>query len=334
MVRAFFTGKVDIMSDGAVGSKSMKQDGKVVSKSDFSAHHIRKFAYNELVSATNNFKDMEHCPTSYTSIYKGWVDEKSYAPTKCGIGLAIYVREEDILTWKWKLDLKLLEFSHPNITRLLGYCLANVTMFWVYELIPGIWLDDHLFKAPDRTPLSWAARLKIAQGAAQGLSFFHQRNRPAYNNFEGNHILVDRTIYLPRVTSLHSKETNWMVFLALCVEMSEIYAFGVVLLKMLTGMKEYDERIPLEQKNLMEWATSLLTNKVYSIINIRTLFLTNLKLKLHLMNACSNETQSQPSFPEITNLGDFRPRQVLGDDVVDDIAVVGYVFRSTKGWTS
>nr|KAJ0196697.1 hypothetical protein LSAT_V11C700367050 [Lactuca sativa] len=205
-VRAFFTGKVDIMSDGAVGSKSMKQDGKVVSKSDFSAHHIRKFAYNELVSATNNFKDMERCPTSYTSIYKGWVDEKSYAPTKCGIGLAIYVREEDILTWKWKvlnyignlavqLDLKLLEFSHPNITRLLGYCLTNVTMFWVYELIPGIWLDDHLFKAPDRTPLSWAARLKIAHGAAQGLSFFHQRNRPAYNNFEGNHILVDRVMY-------------------------------------------------------------------------------------------------------------------------------------------
>nr|KAJ0198160.1 hypothetical protein LSAT_V11C700367060 [Lactuca sativa] len=43
---------------------------------------------------------------------------------------------------------------------------------------------------------------------------------------------------------------------------NEIYAFGVVLLKMLTGMKEYDERIPLEQKNLMEWATPLLTNKV------------------------------------------------------------------------
>ncbi|CAH1449602.1 unnamed protein product [Lactuca virosa] len=133
---------------------------------------------------------MERSPTSNGSIYKGWVDEKSYGPTESGVGLAIYVRKEEILTWK--LDLKLLEFCHPNITRLLGYCLANVTMFWVYELIPAIRLDDHLFKAPNTTPLSWAARLKIAQGAAQGLSFFHQRNRPAYNNFEGNLILVDR----------------------------------------------------------------------------------------------------------------------------------------------
>ena len=43
---------------------------------------------------------------------------------------------------------------------------------------------------------------------------------------------------------------------------SEIYDFGVVLLKMLTGMKKYDERIPLDHKILMEWATPLLTNKV------------------------------------------------------------------------
>nr|KAJ0195652.1 hypothetical protein LSAT_V11C700367070 [Lactuca sativa] len=291
-------GSNSVMSGVAVGRKStmlgaairrskfVKQDGKVVSKSEFSAHHIqnfttgtiRTFTYNELVSATNDFKDMERSPTSYKSVYKGWIDENSYAPTECGVGLAIYVRKEEILTWKalnyidnlaMQLDLNLLEFSHPNITRLLGYCLSNVTMFWVYELFPGISLDDLLFKEPDTTILSWAARLKIAQRAAQGMSFFHQRNRPTYNSFDGKHILVDRdfnarlsdyeidNLLAPpgRSTFERNKSNETGVH-------SEIYDFGVVLLKMLTGMKKYDERIPLDHKILMEWATPLLTNKI------------------------------------------------------------------------
>ncbi|CAI9293954.1 unnamed protein product [Lactuca saligna] len=276
-------GSKSVMSGVAVGSKSVNQDGKVVSKYEFSAHHIqnfttgsiRTFTYDELVSATSDFKDMEHSPTSYKSVYKGWVDEKSYAPTECGVGLAIYVRKE-ILTWK--LNLKLLEFSHPNITRLLGYCLSNVTMFWVYELFPGICLDDLLFKDPDTTTLSWAARLKIAQGAAQGLSFFHRRNRPAYNSFDGNHILVDRdfnarlldyeidNLLAPPGCSTFERNKSDGIFGRVPGDetgvQSEIYDFGVVLLKMLTGMKKYDERIPLQQKNLMEWATPLLANKV------------------------------------------------------------------------
>ncbi|KAL7591702.1 hypothetical protein Lser_V15G33703 [Lactuca serriola] len=277
-------GRKSLMSGVAGGSKSVKKDDKVLSKSDFSAQNITKsttgsiriFTYDELVSATNDFKDMEGSPTSYGSIYKGWVDEKSYAPTESGVGLAIYVRKEEILTWK--LDLKILEFSHPNITKLLGYCLSNVTMFWVYEFIPGICLDDHLFKAPDRTPLSWAARLKIAQGAAKGLSFFHQKNLPAYNSFDGNHILVDRdfnarlsdykidNLLAPTGCSTFKRDKLDCIFGSMPGDesgvQSEIYDFGVVLLKMLTGMKKYDERIPLQQKILMEWATPLLANEV------------------------------------------------------------------------
>ncbi|CAI9293946.1 unnamed protein product [Lactuca saligna] len=247
-------GRKSLMSGVAGGSKSVKKDDKVLSKSDFSAQNIRK-------STTGSIRIFTY-------------DELSYAPTESGVGLAIYVRKEEILTWK--LDLKILEFSHPNITKLLGYCLSNVTMFWVYELIPGICLDDHLFK--DRTPLSWAARLKIAQGAAKGLSFFHQRNLPAYNSFDGNHILVDRdfnarlldykidNLLAPTGCSTFKTDKLDGIFGFVPGDesgvQSEIYAFGVVLLKMLTGMKKYDERIPLQRKILMEWATPLLANEV------------------------------------------------------------------------
>ncbi|KAL7606226.1 hypothetical protein Lser_V15G20200 [Lactuca serriola] len=48
---------------------------------------------------------------------------------------------------------------------------------------------------------------------------------------------------------------------------SEIYAFGVVLLEMLTGMKVYDDERPLGKENLVEWAIMLLPDEV----NLRTI---------------------------------------------------------------
>nr|KAJ0213965.1 hypothetical protein LSAT_V11C400221410 [Lactuca sativa] len=43
---------------------------------------------------------------------------------------------------------------------------------------------------------------------------------------------------------------------------SEIYAFGVVLLEILTGLKVYDRRRPLGKQNLVEWALPLLADEV------------------------------------------------------------------------
>lgn len=43
---------------------------------------------------------------------------------------------------------------------------------------------------------------------------------------------------------------------------SEIYAFGVVLLEIITGMMVYDVQTPLGNKHLVEWATPLLSHEV------------------------------------------------------------------------
>ncbi|XP_023743328.1 probable serine/threonine-protein kinase PIX13 [Lactuca sativa] len=43
---------------------------------------------------------------------------------------------------------------------------------------------------------------------------------------------------------------------------SEIYAFGVVLLEILTGMKVYDIRRPFRKHKLVEWAIPLLADEV------------------------------------------------------------------------
>ncbi|KAI3708934.1 hypothetical protein L2E82_38532 [Cichorium intybus] len=155
-VRCFFTGKVDAMPDVAVASKPVMLDGAVGSKSDFVAHHIeesgnqslRTFTYPELVSATNGFKHMEYSLALNETIYKGWVDERTYAPTKYGVGMAMYVRKKHVLKSKILTiycNLKLEEFNHPNLIKLLGYCLNEQELFCIYELIPDTPLDKYLY---------------------------------------------------------------------------------------------------------------------------------------------------------------------------------------------
>ncbi|KAF5783737.1 putative protein kinase RLK-Pelle-CrRLK1L-1 family [Helianthus annuus] len=284
-VRYFFIGKADLIPAHADGSKSK-----------ISAQHIRKtnnqslraFTYAELVRATNNFKD-EFSICSHEPIYKGWVDELTYAPADAGVGLAMYVVTRDIGTSK--LDLKSEEFNHPNLVKLLGYYLNGHELSCVYELNPS--LDKLLFEEPGTTSLSWAARLKIAVGAANGLSFLHKKGHPAYSQFKTTCITVDAD-YNARLWDFdvenlflaldsysfkmdaHYSAPEWFRYQAdviledINIEPHgkpgfgvecEIYSFGVVLLEILTGMKVFDRNRPQGKQNLVKWATPLLAHE-------------------------------------------------------------------------
>ena len=87
-----------------------------------------------------------------------------------------------------------------------------------------------VYAEPDTTILSWAARLKIAQRAAQGMSFFHQRNRPAYNSFDGKHILVNRVMYtaFDLLAFCTEKVTSISVFRLLYIFRILMLGFGII----------------------------------------------------------------------------------------------------------
>lgn len=67
--------------------------------------------------------------------------------------------------------------NHPNLVKLVGYCAEDdergIQRLLVYELMPNKSLEDHLL-ARIPSPLSWMARLKIAQDAARGLAYLHE----------------------------------------------------------------------------------------------------------------------------------------------------------------
>lgn len=60
------------------------------------------------------------------------------------------------------------QLRHPNIVRLIGYCVERGQHLIVYEYVRNLSLDDALHNE-DLKPLSWGLRLSIALGIAQAL---------------------------------------------------------------------------------------------------------------------------------------------------------------------
>jgi interleukin-1 receptor-associated kinase 4 len=115
------------------------------------------------------------------------------------------------------------QLHHPNLVKLTGYCLDGDNRLLVYEYMPNGSLEDHLFRSMlmplivyisfwytlDSSPiffvanllvlivegthiLPWATRIKVATGAARGLTFLHDSNQQIiYRDFKASNILLD-----------------------------------------------------------------------------------------------------------------------------------------------
>ncbi|KAH0928053.1 hypothetical protein HID58_020309 [Brassica napus] len=125
-------------------------------------------------------------------------------------------------------------------------------------------------------PLPWSIRMRIALGAAKGLSFLHEEAlKPViYRDFKTSNILLDsdynaklsdfglakdapdegKTHVSTRVMGTYGYAAPEYVMTGHLTSMSDVYSFGVVLLEMLTGRRSMDKNRPSGEQNLVEWA--------------------------------------------------------------------------------
>ncbi|KAK8968862.1 Serine/threonine-protein kinase PBS1 [Platanthera guangdongensis] len=98
--------------------------------------------------------------------------------------------------------LMLSLLHHQNLVNLIGYCADGDQRILVYEYMPLGSLEDHLLDLPpDKNPLDWITRMKIAQGAAKGLEYLHDTANPPviYRDFKASNILLDEN-YNPKLS--------------------------------------------------------------------------------------------------------------------------------------
>ncbi|XP_039170197.1 probable serine/threonine-protein kinase PBL11 [Eucalyptus grandis] len=159
--------------------------------------NLRMYTLAELKRATRNFRpDTMLGEGGFGRVFKGWVDERTLAPSKDGKGIPVAVKksnpDSDQGLREWQSEVKFLgKFSHPNLVRLPGYCWEDNQYLLVYEYMQRGSLENHLFRR-GAEPLPWAVRLKIAIGATRGLEFLHRPEiNVIYRDFKSSNILLD-----------------------------------------------------------------------------------------------------------------------------------------------
>ncbi|XP_058084111.1 probable serine/threonine-protein kinase PBL3 [Magnolia sinica] len=267
------------------GSESLpapRTEGEILS-----SPNLKAFTFNELKNATRNFRpDSLLGEGGFGYVFKGWIDGQSLSPSRPGSGIVVAVKKlkpEGFQGHKeWLAEVNYLgQLHHPNLVKLIGYCSEGDNRLLVYEFMPKGSLENHLFRRGAQ-PLSWAIRIKVAVGAAKGLSFLHNsESQVIYRDFKASNILLDaefnaklsdfglakdgptgdRTHISTQVMGTHGYAAPEYIATGRLSAKSDVYSFGVVLLELLSGRRALDKtRVGVEQ-NLVEWAKPYLGDK-------------------------------------------------------------------------
>ncbi|XP_052199941.1 serine/threonine-protein kinase PBL35-like [Diospyros lotus] len=319
-----------------------------------SPFQLFQFTFQELKSATGNFRpDSILGEGGFGYVFKGWIEENGTAPAKPGSGVTVAVKslKPDGLQGhrEWVAEVDFLgQLHHPNLVKLIGYCIEDDQRLLVYEFMTRGSLENHLFR---RTiPLPWSNRIKIALGAAKGLAFLHGGPEPViYRDFKTSNILLDseynaklsdfglakagpqgdKTHVSTRVVGTYGYAAPEYVMTGHLTSKSDVYSFGVVLLEILTGRRSMDKKRPSGEQNLVTWARPYLADKrkVYHLVDPRLELNYSLKgvQKVAQLgyNCLSKDPKSRPSMDEVVKV--LNPLQDL-----NDLAILSYHSRLSQ----
>uniref|UniRef100_M1BPF2 non-specific serine/threonine protein kinase n=1 Tax=Solanum tuberosum TaxID=4113 RepID=M1BPF2_SOLTU len=252
-----------------------------------SSPYLRALLLSELAKATTNFhSDCLLGEGGFGYVYKGWLCNHTLTAATPGSGLGVAVKKlkpRGLQGHKeWLSEVNYLgQLRHPNLVKLIGFCLEGENRLLVYEFMPRGSLENHLF--PKSAPvLPWATRIKVAIAAARGLSFLHDAEpQVIYRDFKASNILLDSEfnaklsdfgLAKSGPTGDHSHVSTQVMgtqgytapeYLATgkLTAKCDVYSFGVVLLELLTGRRVMDKRKAGAEQNLIEWATPYLHDK-------------------------------------------------------------------------
>ncbi|KMS96735.1 hypothetical protein BVRB_8g200400 [Beta vulgaris subsp. vulgaris] len=239
------------------------------------------FTFRQMANATNNFS-IENLvgEGGFGRVYKGYIP---------GVEKVVAVKQLDrngqqgnreFLSEVFMLSL----VDHPNLVNLIGYCADGDQRILVYEFMANGSVEDHLLDLPpNKEPLDWHTRMKIAEGAAKGLEYLHETNKPQviYRDFKASNILLDEEFNsklsdfgLARIGPTGDKEhvsTRVMGTYGYCAPeyamtgqlttKSDVYSFGVVFLELISGRRAVDTTKPTAEQNLVSWAEPLFKDR-------------------------------------------------------------------------
>uniref|UniRef100_A0A2P2JKN6 Uncharacterized protein MANES_04G027500 n=1 Tax=Rhizophora mucronata TaxID=61149 RepID=A0A2P2JKN6_RHIMU len=234
-----------------------------------------KFAFGELVEATDNFSS--NCflgEGGFGKVYKGHLKRLNQV-------VAIKQLDQNGVQGIREFVVEIVMLSqadHPNLVKLIGYCVEGDQRLLVYEYMPLGSLENHLHDLPPgQKPLDWNTRMRIAAGAAKGLEYLHDKMNPSviYRDLKCSNILLGEGYHaklsdfgLAKVGPIGDKthvSTRVMGTYGYCAPdyamtgqltfKSDIYSFGVAFLELITGRKAIVQTKDRGELYLVAWVS-------------------------------------------------------------------------------
>ncbi|XP_057419253.1 probable inactive receptor kinase At5g67200 [Lotus japonicus] len=163
---------------------------------------------------------------------------------------------------------------HPNLVTLRAYFQAKGEKLIIYDYQPNGSLFNlvHGSRSARAKPLHWTSCLKIAEDVAHGLAYIHQASSLIHGNLKSSNVLLGAdfeacvTDYCLSFLADPSftEDANSAAYKApearkssqRATTKSDVYAFGVLLLELLTG-KHSSQHPFLEPADLQDWVRAM-----------------------------------------------------------------------------
>ncbi|KAK3416836.1 hypothetical protein EUGRSUZ_H02591 [Eucalyptus grandis] len=179
----------------------------------------------------------------------------------------------------------LTKVRHRHLVMLLGYCIKGDERLLVYEYMPQGTLAQHLFEWQEKgyAPLTWKQRVTIALDVARGVEYLHSlaQQKFIHRDLKPVNILLEDDMRAKVADfglvknvpdgkySMQTQLAGTFGYLAPEYALAtgrvttkvDVYAFGAVLMEIITGRKALDNTMPDERAHLVTWFRRVLIDK-------------------------------------------------------------------------
>ncbi|KAF8088446.1 hypothetical protein N665_0541s0011 [Sinapis alba] len=285
----------------------------------------RSFKYKELVSVTSNFSPDNFIGKGGSSrVYRGYLTNGREVAVKIlkqtkGV-LKDFVAEIDIIT----------TLNHKNVISLLGYCFENNKLLLVYNYLSRGSLEENLHgNKKDPAAFRWNERYKVAVGIAEALDYLHNSapQLVIHRDVKSSNILLSDD-FEPQLSDFGlAKWASVSTTQIICSDVAgtfgylapeyfmygkmndkiDVYAYGVVLLELLSGRKPVSSESPKARESLVMWAKPILDDGDYSQLLDQSLLNDNdgdqmERMALAATLCIRHNPQSRPEMGMVLNL--------------------------------
>ncbi|CAD6229579.1 unnamed protein product [Miscanthus lutarioriparius] len=253
----------------------MTSDAIKLWEGEETSSYFATFSFSQIRNATDKFSTENMLGEGgFGPVYKGHLpDGREIAVKRLGAhsgqGLPEFKNEV----------LLIAKLQHRNLVQLLGCCIEEEEMLLVYEYMPNKSLDFFLFEKSRRALLDWEMRMTIIEGVAQGLIYLHKhsRLRIIHRDLKASNILLDTDmnpkisdfgmarIFDPKGTQANTKRVvGTYGYMAPEYAMagnfstkSDVFSYGVLLLEIISGMRNAGSRRHGNSVSLLGYAWEL-----------------------------------------------------------------------------